>query len=484
MKAFPHMPTPSISGKSKRSEALAEPVVKPERPGGFLDFLPADYLARESMLEKIETVFRSFGFDPIETPRIEFLKTLAGETSNTGKNIFHIKSAQDDEPLAMPFDHTVPFARLLAANPYNAKRRTGIRLPWRRMVVGPVFRSDNPQSGRYRQFYQFDADIAGTSSMMADAEMVAIMNLTMKALGVERFKIRINNRKILNGLAVLAGIQDRDNVSADDITREMMRILDKLDKIGMDRVLEELQAPPEDPFSPNPHLSREAIEKILSFLSLKGDNFQKITQCRKIFQQIDIAREGIDELDAVLNYLVSMDIREESLDVDFSIARGLDYYTGPVFETVLLDAPEFGSVFSGGRYNDLVRRFTGKSLPATGTSIGVDRLFAALSYLGLLDKSRQTVTEVMILRIEKDRDKQYIEIASQIRKNGVNTEICMAEDTSFKGQFNYAVSRGVKFVIICGALEFEKNTVQVKNLETRQQEEIARAALGTYFAKN
>ncbi|MCP4687577.1 MAG: histidine--tRNA ligase, partial [Desulfobacterales bacterium] len=215
---------------------MAEKIVKPERPGGFLDYLPSDYLAREKMLKTVEEVFRSFGFDPIETPRIEFLKTLAGETSDTGKNIFHIQSSHDDEPLAMPFDHTVPFARLLAANPYHAKKRTGIRLPWRRMVVGPVFRSDTPQSGRYRQFYQFDADVAGSSSMLADAEIITLMHLTLKALGVDRFKIRLNNRKILNGLKEIAHIEDRGDVSSDDITREMMRILDKLDKIGLDNV--------------------------------------------------------------------------------------------------------------------------------------------------------------------------------------------------------------------------------------------------------
>lgn len=462
---------------------MAETIVKPERPGGFLDFLPADYLARESMLKKIEEVYRSFGFDPIETPRIEFLKTLAGETSDTGKNIFHIKSAQDDEPLAMPFDHTVPFARLLAANPYDAKKRTGIRLPWRRMVVGPVFRSDSPQSGRYRQFYQFDVDIAGTASMMADAEIVALMYLTMKALNVQNFRIKLNNRKILNGLALLAGIADRGSFSSADITKEMMRILDKLDKSGIDRVLKELQAVPENPYIPAPQLTSEATEKIRSFLSLRGNNSQKLAQSRELFHEIEIAQEGIEELSLILNYLRSLEIPEEYVEIDFSIARGLDYYTGPVFETVLLDAPEFGSVFSGGRYNDLVKRFTGKSLPATGTSIGVDRLFAALSHLGLLDKTRQTVTEVMILRIEKDRDNQYLEIASQLRRLGINTEISMVEDTSFKGQFNYAISRGVKFVVICGALEFEKETVQVKNLETRKQEEITRANLENYFMK-
>ncbi len=245
---------------------MADNVVKPERPGGFLDFLPPDYLAREKMLGTIQKIFRSFGFDPIETPRIEFLKTLAGETSDTGKNIFHIKSSHDDEPLAMPFDHTVPFARILAANPYNAKKRTGIRLPWRRMVVGPVFRADTPQSGRYRQFYQFDADIAGTSSMLADAEIVAIMFLTMDALGVKRFKIRLNNRKILNGLAILADIHDRGEAKADHVTKEMMRILDKIDKIGLEKVLTELESEPKTPFDTPPHFLRTLSGKSGHFL--------------------------------------------------------------------------------------------------------------------------------------------------------------------------------------------------------------------------
>jgi histidyl-tRNA synthetase len=307
------------------------------------------------------------------------------------------------------------------------------------------------------------------------------MYRTMKALGVENFKIRMNDRKVLNGLAVLAGVKDRDGVKADDIVKEMMRILDKLDKIGLNKVLAELTAAPENPYFPSPNLSEEAAEKIRGFLELKGGNAEKIERCRQVFEGIDIAQEGLDELGQIMTYLSSMDVSEEYVEIDFSIARGLDYYTGPVFETVLLDAPEFGSVFSGGRYNDLVKRFTGKSLPSTGTSIGVDRLFAALSHLGVLDKSRQTVTEAMVLRLEKDRDEDYLKIASKLRKIGINAEVSMVEDASFKGQFNFAISRGVKYAIICGSFEFEKNTVQVKNLETRKQEEISMDDLEKYF---
>ncbi len=460
---------------------MTDKMVKPERPGGFLDFLPSDYLAREKMIQTVEKIFRTFGFDPIETPRIEFLKTLAGETSDTGKNIFKIKSTHDNEPLALPFDHTVPLARLLAANPYDSKTRKGIRLPWKRMVAGPVFRADTPQSGRYRQFYQFDADIAGSSSMLADAEIVAIIYFTLIDLGVKRFKIRLNNRKILNGLALLVNINDRAPVTADDITKEMMRILDKIDKIGLEAVTSELKASPQNAYEPAPQLSDEDITKIKAFLSLEGDNKAKLEQCKNVFNGIKIAGEGIVELQQILEYTDSMGVPSDYIDIDFSIARGLDYYTGPVMEAVLTDAPGFGSIFSGGRYNDLVARFTGNELAATGASLGVDRLFAALNHLGLIDNSHLTVTDVMIMRIAKDHDADYIQMASELRKIGVNTDISLLKDTTFKNQFHYAITRGVRFVVICGESEFENRTIQVKNLETRKQEEMPRDQLTDYF---
>lgn len=460
---------------------MAESMVKAERPGGFLDFLPADYLAREKMLKTIERVFRSFGFDPIETPRLEFLRTLAGETSDTGKNIFRLHSAHDTEPLALAFDHTVPLARILAANPYDAKKRTGIRLPWRRMTVGPVFRADNPQNGRYRQFYQFDADIAGSSSMLADAEIMAMMCRTMEELGIGRYLILLNNRKILNGLGQLAGITERGEVTAEEIIREMMRILDKLDKIGMERVLLELAAPPTDQGQPAPHLGPGEIEKIKAFLVLEGDNREKLRQGRVLFQEIPVALEGIEELEQILNFLEVMAIDPARMQVDFSIARGLDYYTGPVMEMILQDAPEFGSIFSGGRYNGLVSRFTGRELPAVGASIGVDRLFAALDHLGLIDRSQQTVSKVLVMRIAKERDADYLKIMTLLRQNGINAELCLLDDTTFKGQFNFAISRGVQFILICGEDEFLKQTVQVKNLATRAQEEMPLAALADFF---
>ena len=457
-------------------------IVKPEKPGGFLDYLPAEYLAREKMIDVISKNYRMFGFDPIETPRVEFLETLSGEESDTGKNIFYIESKQDTKKLALPFDHTVPFARLLAASPYDADNETGIRLPWRRMVCGPVFRGESPQSGRYRQFYQFDADIAGTSSMVADAEIIAMMHRTLTALGVDDFIIRVNNRKILNGLAVMAGIEDRGSIFADDLTREMMRILDKLDKIGIDAVVEELQCKPDSEHDLALSLNDETIKKIKAFLSIKGDNAEQLKQCKEIFAGVQIAVDGINELAQILEYLKVFKIPQEFIKIVFSIARGLDYYTGPVMETVLNKAPEFGSVLSGGRYDGLVKRFTGKDLPAVGASIGLDRLFVALEHLNLIDKSEKTVSEVLVLRLMPEKDQYYMDIADQIRCLGVNVETCLLSDTTFRNQFNFALSRGVKYVVICGEDEFAKNVIQIKNLETREQKELSLDGLADYFS--
>lgn len=469
--------------KNKNNKSTIN-TIKPDRPGGFLDYLTPEYLAREKILKIVEKVFRSFGFNPIETPRIEFLKILSGEKSDTGKNIFHIKGGDDKESLAMPFDHTIPFARILAANPYNAKDKTGMRLPWRRMVVGPVFRGEKPQGGRYRQFYQFDIDIAGSNLMLADAEIIAVIYKTFVELGIKRFLIRLNNRKILNGLADALGVSDRGKISSQDITNEIMRILDKLEKIGIEKVAVELQKKPINEFDCSPCLTKKNVEKIKSFLKIKGNNLTKLSECEKIFFGISAIKKGVAELREILKLLKSINIPEDIVSVDFSIARGLDYYTGPVIETVLLDAREFGSVFGGGRYNDLVKRFTGEELPATGASLGVDRLFSALDYLGLINRKKQSVVDVMVLRLQDNLNSKYLAIANDIRSVGLNVEICLLDDTTFKRQFNFAVSKGVKFILIYGEDELKKQIVSIKNLYTRKQVEIKENNMIDWFRKN
>jgi len=456
--------------------------VKPERPGGFLDFGPKEFLARENMLRIISNVFRSYGYNQVETPIVEFTKVLTG-TDDTSKNIFSVigRNSSEDEGLAMRFDHTVPLARYLSANPYDDKTRTGIKLPWRRMVVGPVFRSDTPQKGRYRQFYQFDADIAGCASMLADTEVIMIIYETLKALGLERFVIKINNRKILNGLSDLLGLSDRADIKAEDITKEVMRILDKIPKIGMSAAFDELSQAPLNDFDISPGLKPEALEILEKFLAIDGSNAEKISQALNLFQGILIAEEGLSELVDIIDYLDQLDIPKPTVEIDFSVARGLDYYTGPVFETTLLDAPEFGSVFSGGRYNDLVARFTGRELPAVGASIGVDRLFAALQQLEIIKVEETIVSKILILRLSQEHDYYYLKLAERLRKAGQNVELSLLEDTTFKSQFNFAVSQDFNFVVIAGLEEIGNFTVKIKNLFSRQQVEIPEKQLTEYF---
>jgi len=351
------------------------------------------------------------------------------------------------------------------------------------MVIGPVFRAENPQSGRYRQFYQFDADIAGSASLTADTEIVLMMIKTLLSLDIKRFQIQLNNRKILNGLSELVGLKPRKEATLEDLTVEMMRILDKLDKIGLNSVLSELTREPENDFDFCPFLTPEGATKIKSFLEIEGGNKEKLDKCSEIFQGIKIAQEGVEEMREINRYLREMNIPEEQVAVNFSIARGLDYYTGTVLETVLLDAPQFGSVLSGGRYNDLVSRFTGQELPAVGASIGIDRLFAALEFLGKIDLSQKTVTDVMILRIIPGQDLGYLKIAQEIRECGLNCEICLLEDTTFRSQFNFAINRGVKYVVIFGENEKINNTIQIKNLVTREQREMPLEDLQNFFNK-
>lgn len=460
---------------------MSKEIVKPEKPAGFIDYLTRDYLTKERILAKGQEVFRSHGYDPIETPRVEFLKTLSSEQSDTGKQIFTIDSSQDSQSLALPFDHTVPFARLIASYPYNSKDRTGIVMPWRRVACGPVFRGERPQAGRYRQFYQLDADIVGTSSMIADAEIIKMMYLSLSSLGLNDFLINISNRKILNGLAFVAGIKDRENASREDIVKQMFRILDKVEKIGKEKVLEELGRKPGNDSPDNPALPQKALKKVEFFLDLKGENIKLLKECKKMFKGVADAERGIEELGRILDYLEAMNVPEEYVKIDFSIARGLDYYDGPVMEATLSDLPEIGSVFSGGRYNDLVKRFTGKTLPAVGASMGVDRVLLAMNKKGLAKNDRVTITEVLVLRLDSELNREYMEIAEEVRSAGLNCEVSLLEDTSFQGQFNYALKRGVEYVIIAGNEELKRGEIQIKNLRTRKQESLRREEIKKYF---
>jgi histidyl-tRNA synthetase len=462
-------------------------IVKPEKPAGFLDYDTKKFFIREKIVNSINEIFVLYGYNPIETPIVEFTKTLIGN-DETSKNIFFLRGSKlsSKEEISLRFDHTVPFARFLAANPYNKSKREGVRLPWRRSVYGPVFRNDTPQKGRFRQFYQFDIDIAGTDSMLADAEIVAIIYKVLQSLSVGDFVIKINNRKILNGFKELLRIGERSKVSSTEITTEIMRILDKIQKYSWEELKEELKRSPVNEFDPSPNLNNEQIFKIEDYLNIKGENNQKLQKCYDLFKDIKISEKGIEELEALLSYLSYFEIDLRKIEIDLSIARGLDYYTGPVFESFISSSPDLGSVFSGGRYDNLMTRFTGEKLPAVGASIGVDRLITILEYLKLTKNERDCSADIIILRLSNNPHfiDKYLSIAETLRKNGIKTELSLFDDLSFSAQFNFAISQNYNYVLIMGEQEETEKECIIKNLKTRNQKKVKLKELKNFTLKN
>ena len=453
--------------------------VKPRLAGGFLDFGTSKYLVREQIIKKIDKVFRSFGYNPIETPIVEFLDVLAGE-DETSKNIFHLQTGNQnflDEKLALRFDHTVPFARFLALYPYNKKTSQGISLPWRRSVCGPVFRADKPQKGRYRQFYQFDIDIAGPKTSLADAEIISVIYFTMKKLlNNDNFKIKINDRFILNGLAEILNIKVGSEKSL-----QFIRTLDKIEKDGWLSVKEELSRVPVNEFDDSLQINEEGLNKLYNFLfilnsSAVNSNEEKLLQAKTLLKDSQLAQEGINKLDSILNYLSHTNVNLDNIEIDFSIARGLDYYTGPVFETEIKGMENYGSVFSGGRYDDLMKRFSSESIPAVGASIGVDRLMKVLEDMDILKYQGDYISDIMVLRLGDNKKIEHLslQVAQTIRNIGYKVEMSMLEDLTFKSQFTHALSRlpNLKYMVIIGENEVSKRTLQIKDLASRKQVEL------------
>lgn len=424
--------------------------ISPDLAGGFKDYLPEDMIPRQKMFDSIRSTFELFGFLPLDTPGIEKEEILTGGDANFKMMMFKAGLRDDEEGLALRFDLTVPLARVMAF--YSDK----IEKPFKRYQTGKVWRGEKPQAGRFREFVQFDADIVGTERMSADAEIVALMYETLNALKVERFLIKINNRKILNGLPSFAGYDAKLNV-------EVLKSIDKLDKIEWAGVSKELTGK---------GLSESQISKLNKFITLEG-NFadELLTNLSVLMSDSSDALEGIAELKEVTDNLASLKIPSEFWKIDLAVARGLGYYTGPVFETTLLDLPSIGSVFSGGRYDDLVSRFSAQKLPAVGASIGVDRLFAALEKLSLL-KREKTVVKALVLNFDKQAEGYCQEITTSLRKVGIPTEIYLGKEDFLKEQLTYALKQEVQVVVIAGSDEMGKKVAQIKNISKREQKEV------------
>lgn len=431
--------------------------VKPELLGGFKDYLPETMIPRQEIIAIIKKTYESFGFLPLETPGMERSSVLGSDKNDFRMQVYRFKDnfGETGQDVTLRFDLTVPLSRVVAAYPNLVK-------PFKRYQMGSVWRKEKPQAGRFREFVQFDADIVGSDSILADSEIISLMYETMKNLGVKNFVIRFNNRKILNGLPKVANFDEKR-------AADVFQILDKLDKLGSEKVFEELQLTPLSEFDKEAlNLSDESVAKIREFLAISGDLKSVIEKLKTFFSGVVLAQEGIAECEQIIENIEFLGIPQENWKFDLSVARGLGYYTGPVFETTLSEIPEMGSVFSGGRFDDLVMRFTGERVPAVGASVGVDRLFAALEKLGKIKKT-QSVSKVLLTIIDERYAKNIIKMAQGLRNVGVNAEVFLGKDKSFKNQLAYALKKEIPFMIILGEEEKKQGMIKLKDLNRREE---------------
>ena len=422
--------------------------VEPRTLPGFMELLPEDQIKFNGMVDKIRKSYKRFGFLPIDTPIIESSDVLLAKAGGeTEKQIYRFNKGEND--LSLRFDLTVPLAK------YVCEYYNDITFPFKRYQIGKVYRGERPQKGRYREFYQCDIDIIGDEnlSIINDAEMPSVIYTTIKELGFEDFTIRINNRKLLNGLF--------EELDLEKISVEIMRVIDKIDKIGRDNVIKCLQ---------DLKIDDGKIEKIMSFIEIKGNTDEKIKALEELNFSNDLFTTGLDELKSVVKYVRAFGVPDTHFKVDLTIARGLDYYTGTVYETFLNDYRELGSICSGGRYENLAEFYTDKKMPGVGVSIGLTRLFYKLNELDILKEKGQAISKVLVVSMTDNLDKA-LEVGDRLRSAGINTDVYL-EDKKIKAKFKYADKLKIPYVAIIGEEEEKNGTVSLKNMETGVQEEI------------
>lgn len=426
-----------------------KPLLKPARLGGFRDFLPQDMAFRQELIGKIERVLESFGFMPLGTPALELSSVLGTDQDSFLMQVYRFFAGKRD--VTLRFDLTVPLSRVVASNPQLVK-------PFKRYQCGPVWRKESPQAARYREFWQFDADIVGSSSLLADTEIILLMYRVLSGLNLD-FRIRINNRKMLNGLPEVCGFEEKKGSS-------VLHILDKIEKIGLDRVLENLTAKNEA----GPQLDLSSAQGIKDFLLLgQQSGSDLVVELKKFFKNSVIGLEGLAEYVQIASLLEDLGVPRRFWELDLSVARGLGYYTGCVFETALVNLPGIGSVFSGGRYDELISRFTGKKLPAVGASLGLDRLITGMEQLGLVPP-RPATTRLLVAATQMDDQQVFaLQLAQRARNEGINAEIFLGDNTSLRDQLGYASRLGIAFVVILGMKERQKGEFLVRDMRSHQE---------------
>ena len=428
----------------------------PRTLSGFMELLPAPQRQMERIMEILRETYSLYGFTPLDTPVIESSEVLLAKGGGeTEKQIYRFQKGDAD--LSLRFDLTVPLAKYVALH-YN-----DLTFPFRRFQIGKVYRGERAQRGRFREFYQADIDVIGDGklSILNEAEIPAIIYRTFSALGLRRFRIRVNNRKILNGFYASLGLTEKAG--------DVMRTVDKLEKIGPEKVRDiltgDLGVPP------------ESAQEILDFISITGTTEEILSALEARRGRDETFDQGLEELKTVVRHLGDFGVPAENFAVDLTIARGLDYYTGTVYETVLLDHPEIGSVCSGGRYDNLAEYYTEKQLPGVGISIGLTRLFYVLGEQGMLNQELNTApADVLILPMTEDLS-PAIALATQLRENGVRAQL-HCEAKKFKQKISYADKLGIPYVIFLGEDEIKEGVVACKDMATGEQTKLdARATI-------
>jgi len=416
----------------------------PRTLSGFMELLPAPQMQMERMMDTLRRSYSLYGFTPLDTPVIEAAEVLLAKGGgDTEKQIYRFEKGDTD--LALRFDLTVPLAKYVAMN-YGQ-----LSFPFRRYQIGKVYRGERAQRGRFREFYQADIDIIGDGKLdiLSEAEIPSIIYRTFTALGLKRFQIRVNNRKILNGFYAMLGLSAQSG--------DIMRTVDKLDKIGAEKVGALLVT--------DCGLTQEQADEILQFIAITGTNAEVLAALEAYKGRHQLFDLGLEELTAVTAHLAAFGVPEENFAVDLTIARGLDYYTGTVYETALLDYPEIGSVCSGGRYDNLAEYYTDKQLPGVGISIGLTRLFYVLGEQGLLNPALPTApADVLVLPMTADLG-PAVAAATALRDAGVRTQI-YAEQKKFKAKIGYADKMGIPFVLFLGEDEIAAGNVTCKDMTT------------------
>ena len=426
--------------------------MKPRTLSGFMELLPARQVQMERIMDILRRSYSLYGFTPLDTPLIEASEVLLAKGGGeTEKQIYRFTKGDTD--LSLRFDLTVPLAK------YVALHYGELTFPFRRFQIGKVYRGERAQRGRFREFYQADIDIIGDGKLdiTNEAEIPSIIYKTFSTLGMKRFQIRVNNRKILNGFYSMLGLTEKSG--------DIMRTVDKLDKIGAEKVKALL-------LGEGIELSEERADEILKFIAITGSNAEVLGALEGYQGRDEIFDQGLSELNTVVKYLAAFGVPEENFAVDLTIARGLDYYTGTVYETTMLDHPEIGSICSGGRYDNLAEYYTDKQLPGVGISIGLTRLFFVLEDQGLLnDEIITSPADILVLPMTEDLS-AAIAAATALREAGIRTQI-HAEQKKFKQKLSYADKLGIPYVILLGEDEIAQNKVALKDLTTGEQKLVA-----------